>query len=428
MRPGSQFFSLSVIALLSFALWASPLMAQNDEPPLQVGVTGSSPSDNSKNTSAILSSVEMQRLILDISEKPISRADLEKAVAGRFFTVEDMVATGLVREEEGLFYIDFNLLRIEDQKSILEISEQVGRELATAFLARRGDFDKLAQSHAQPHVGDGELFFIVLGCFSLDWDGLNMTEARGYRAGAQRTIDGQSFTPWAKEKGTSVSLKGLYWGSHYSEQSQATFTSFGDHHATPRFGLPDMLWNLSAAFQHYENNADGRRAARRMLSVYVRDALDDVGLVMFALAERDLTVEEIIAATGIDPEKLERLLKLLEVAQYVELYDERWGSKVLVLGPDAADMVTGMTDIGRQVMIDWHQENYERIKSSSLKLTPILNGVPFERVYTEIWHFAFAIANRTLVEEGFFADPYAADRPYKGFIPAVWANGIVETL
>jgi len=427
VRRSSRYVSITVTASLSFALSASPLMAQDDEPPLQVGVTGSLPSEERKNVTAILNSAEMQRLILEITEKPIGRAELENAVADRFFSVEDMVATGLVREEQGRFHVDFNLLRIEDQHSILEISEQAGRDLAAAFIDRRSDFERLAQGHSQPHTGDAELFFIVLGCFSLDWDGLEMTEARGYRAAAQRTIDGQSFTPWAKEKGASVSLKGLYWGSHNSATSQATFTTFGDHHTTPRFGLPDMLWNIGDAFQQYEDHEDGRQAARHMLSAYANDALDDIGRVMFALQKRDLTVDEIVAATEVDPDKVGPILALLEVAQYVGRYDNKWGSKILVLGPDAVDTVTGMTDIGRQIMIDWHGQNYEQIKSSSSKLTPIRNGVPFERVYTEIWHFVFAIANRTLVAEGFFADPYAEDRPHKGFIPVIWSNGIVES-
>ena len=427
MRRSSQYPSITVIASLSFALWASPLMALDDEPPLQVGVTGSAPSEERKNVTTILNSAEVQRLILEISENPIGLAELEQAVADRFFSVEDMVATGLVREEQGRFHIDFNLLRIEDQDSILEISEQAGRDLAAAFIDRRSDFERLAQSHSQPHVSVAELFFIVLGCFSLDWDGLEITETRGYRAAAQRTIDGQSFTPWAKEKGAGVSLKGLYWGSHNSEMSQATFTTFGDHHTTPRFGMPDMLWNIDGAFQKYEDNKDGRQAARRLLSAYARDALEDIGLVMFALRERDLAVDEIVAATGVDLDKVGQILALLEVAQYVRQYENKWGSKILVLGPDAVDMVTGMTDIGRQIIIDWHKQHYEQIKSSSSKLTPIRNGVPFERVYTEIWHFVFAIANRTLVAEGFFADPYAEDRPNKGFIPVIWANGIAES-
>ena len=51
-------------------------------------------------------------------------------------------------------------------------------------------------------------------------------------------------------------------------------------------------------------------------------------------------------------------------------------------------------------MLEWHESNYDRVREALSDLTPIKNGVPFERVYTEIWHFVFGIANRTLVEEG----------------------------
>ena len=71
-------------------------------------------------------------------------------------------------------------------------------------------------------------------------------------------------------------------------------------------------------------------------------------------------------------------------------------------------------------MAAWHEANYARIRQALSDLTPIRNGVPFERVYTEIWHFVFGFANRTLVQEGFFANPYAESRRYQGFIPVVW--------
>ncbi len=57
-------------------------------------------------------------------------------------------------------------------------------------------------------------------------------------------------------------------------------------------------------------------------------------------------------------------------------------------------------------------------------------GVPLilaERgVYTEVWRFVFGIANRTLVEQGFFADPYDEHRSHQRFIPVIFAKGIDE--
>lgn len=427
MPARHRIFRATAATLALFTTNPARSAAQDEKGPLQVGITGSAPSEERRNPIAILQTADVQRLILDIAERPLGRAAIESAIAGKFFTVDDMVAVGLLREEGGLYKIDFNLLTLADQQAILRASEQLGRDLADAILARRDEFEGLAAAHDQPGVGDDELLFIVLGCFSLDWDGLDLTEERGYRAGAERTIDGSSFTPWAKERDATVSLKGLYWGSHNTTATAATLTTFGDHYGGSRFGLPDMMWNSRGAFSNYADNPDGQRAAGRLLYVYMRDALDDVAAVMLALRERNLSFDELAARTEIDERKLQRILGLLEVADYVKREGEVYSGRALVLSPRDADMVHAMVAKGREIMAAWHEAHYETIRAGFSQLTPIRNGVPFERVYTEIWHFVFGIANRTLVERGFFADPYADGRRYKGFLPVVWANGLDES-
>ena len=105
---------------------------------------------------------------------------------------------------------------------------------------------------------------------------------------------------------------------------------------------------------------------------------------------------------------------------------EQWQAKVLVLRSEDAEKVEAVVAKGREIMLGWHEANYDRLREALSDLTPIRNGVPFERVYTEIWHFLFGFANRTLVEEGLFADPYGQDRRYQGFLPVVWADGLAH--
>ncbi len=424
MTRSSRSWSLVMVALaLIVTRPAVAAQGKMEERPLNTGITGSTPSDRAKNPTAILGSAKIQRMILEISETPKSRAEIEEVISGEFFTLDDMVNVGLLRKEKDLYRIDFNLLRVADQKRILKVAAQRGRDLAAAFLARRGEFEALAAAHEQPHVGDADLFFIVLGCFALDWDGLALTEERGFRAGAQRTIDGRAFTPWAKETGMALSLKGLYWGSHSSEGS-FIHTTFGDHDALPRFGLPDMMWSSRGAFSRYEHLEDGQRAAGRLLSAYMADAMGDVASVMLALSEQDLSLEALAARTGIESDKIERLLALLEEADYVTRQDDTYAGRVLVLGPEDKAMVRDMVAKSREIMIAWHEAHYDGIKEALSGLTPLRNGVPFERVYTEVWHFVFGIANRELVKAGFFADPYADDRRHKGFRPFIWSSDL----
>jgi hypothetical protein len=414
----------SALILCLLAACVAPVFGQ--ESPLQVGVTGSTPQEDTKNPTFILGTGDVQHLVLEIAEQPRERAYIDEAIAGMPFTVEDMVTVGLLREEEGLYWIDFNLLRVEDQLAILSLSDEMGRDLAESVLEWRAKFEALAAAHDQPHLDAAHFLFIVLGCFALDWDGLELTENKGYRAGAQRTLDGESFTPWAKERGEEVSLEGLYWGSHSEAVNEFTFTTFGDHHSLPRFGLPDMLWRTGEAFGRYPDLPVERRAAARLLSTYLRDALNDIARVMATLRTRDHTQGELAEVTGMEEDKLERIVGLLEGANYVAVEGETIQGRALVLTARDAALVREIVALGREIMITWHEANYAAIRERLADLTPTRNGVPFERVYTEVWHFIFGIANRTLVDQGFFADPYSSERRHRGFLPVIWKNGIEE--
>jgi DNA-binding MarR family transcriptional regulator len=412
-------------AILFLACSGVTAINSEDLGPLSLGITGSAPSEPTRNPTAILRPSEVQRLILAIADHPHSRAEVETAIADQFFTVDDMVAVGLLREESGDYWIDFNLLRVEDQQRILEVSENLGRSLAGAFLDRREEFEAIARGHEQPGHLSAEFLYHVLGCFSLDWDGLDLTEERGWRLGAQRVIDGREFTPWAKERGAEVSLKGLYWGSHNNSVGGTTLTTFGDHHSLPRFGLPDLLWSNATSFRGFEEPEEAETAAQ-MLAAYEQDVSADVARVMMELGKEALSSGAICERTGIPKSKLDRILAFLEAAEYVESRGEDWQAKVLVLRSEDAEKVEAVVAKGREIMLEWHEANYDGLREGLSDLTPIRNGVPFERVYTEIWHFLFGFANRTLVEEGLFADPYGQDRRYQGFLPVVWADGLAH--
>jgi len=419
---------LTILVPLLFLVGTDAISADPDrKTTLSLGVTGSAPADPSRNPAAILGSADTQALVLAIAERPHSRAEIEAAISGQDFTVDDMVAVGLLRSEADFYWIDFNLLLVQDQLQILTLSEDLGRSLADKFLERRGELEAIAKRHEQPGEFSAEFLFLVLGCFSLDWDGLDLTEERGWRLGAQRTLDGHEFTPWAKERGAGISLKGLYWGSHNDMVGGVTLTTFGDHHSLPRFGLPDLFWLNSTSFQGLEGFAEEKRAAALLLAAYEQDVNGDIARVMMELGREALNERALAARTTVEEGKVDRILAFLEAAEYVERKDGAWQAKVLVLRPEDAEPVAKMVALGREIMADWHEANYASIRQALSDLTPIRNGVPFEQVYTEIWHFVFGFANRMLVEEGLFADPYAESRRYQGFLPVVWDARLAES-
>jgi hypothetical protein len=415
---------LALVSLLT--LPTTIAKAQDAYLPLQTGITGSTPNEDRSNPTSMLGSADVQRLILEIAGRPAPRAQIETVIRGKVFGVDDMVRVGLLREEQGLYWIDFNLLRVNDQRAIMQASEAMGRDLAQAFLARRQEFEALAAGHRQPGVGAPELLYVILGCFALDWDGLALTEGLGYRERAQRTIDGRSFTPWAKERGGDISLKGLFWGSHNSTGARFTFTTFGDHHSVPRFGIPDMLRGTRGAFTQYQNIPQAQRAGGALLTAYAGDALDDIALMMGLLRSRALLRAELATEAALAPRKFEAILDLLEALDYVRPDGERLVAGAVVLTPEDSSLVQATRLLARDVMVAWHERNYKALRGRLSGITPLRNRVPFERVYTSVWHYVFGIANRSLVEAGFFADPYGPDRRHQGFLPAIWAKGLAQ--
>ena len=206
-----------------------------------------------------------------------------------------------------------------------------------------------------------------------------------------------------------------------------TLTTFGDHHSLPRFGLPDLFWLNSTSFQGLEGFAEEKRAAALLLAAYEQDVNGDIARVMMELGREALNERALAARTTVEEGKVDRILAFLEAAEYVERKDGAWQAKVLVLRPEDAEPVAKMVALGREIMADWHEANYASIRQALSDLTPIRNGVPFEQVYTEIWHFVFGFANLMLVEEGLFADPYAESRRYQGFLPVVWDARLAES-
>lgn len=118
MKPKLQLLSRTAATLATYtALFAAGAPCQSEERPLQLGVTGSTPGERTKDPTRILAPTDMQQLILKIAEELRTRAYVAARIADEFFTLEDVANVGLLREEQGLNWIDFNLLLVEDHRA-----------------------------------------------------------------------------------------------------------------------------------------------------------------------------------------------------------------------------------------------------------------------------------------------------------------------
>ncbi len=386
-----------------------------------------------RNPSYLLGMGEIQELLLELRKSPRDSAYVAAALDGTGVSLRDLLATPLLLREGERYAPSFPLLTHDDLRTVRETSERYARSLAERFLARRAEFERLLARYPLDGVARGALAYILIGCFSLDWDGLDLTEERGYRTPSLQTGVGQ--VQWATERQPRESQKKLYKGSHNETlEGGIVLTSFGDHVKPIRLAFPDLVWRMGQAFpgvmwqaaRSYGVEVPGElRPPLARLSWRVLAELGDrTGVVMMALRDGGKTAAELADVAGASRVEAAELLDLLEALEYVRQDSGRYAAAIPVLGEEDRAMVQEVRDLGYEIMAAWFDENYDRLKAELSRTTPLGDPVPFEDTFYQIWHYVFGIANRILVEEGMFADPYGADRRYPGFIPCVWHRSL----
>jgi hypothetical protein len=240
---------------------------------------------------------------------------------------------------------------------------------------------------------------------------------------------------WATEREPAEAAKAAYKGSHNETLSSGiTLTSFGDHYAPFRFALPDLVWNLGRAFPDVMWQAarsygvEVPEELRPALAGIGRRALaqmaEEVSAVMMALRAGERSAGDIAAITGRSERETEALLSLLEALDYVRLDSGRYATVIPVFSEDDRSMVQGVLSLGHELLTVWFEDNYDRLEADLTRATPLGDPLPFEDTFYYVWHYVFGAANRILVEEGMFEDPYGGDRRYTGFVPVVWHRSV----
>ena len=374
------------------ALAAAFSAAAQNESLLNYSITGSSDSESpAENATYAMQHLEVQRLLLAAAASPRNREYVEAALRGSGVSLDDMISNGSLRLEDGRYWLNFGLLTRGDQELIVRAANKYSQRLADAVLKRRAEIEGLLKSY---DLDLKAATFVVLGCFSLDWDGLNYATAKGYRARSPKRKSG-SFFVMAEERG-GVSLKQIYWGSNNNAYGEYEFTTFGDHFS-PR---NSTLWTLR------------RQGPIELRNKPVAELAQKVGPLMFALREGPREAD----ADGL----LEAMARIGWARKEGGLYR----AAIPVLTQRDRAMVTGLLRIGRKALEEWFAENYAELKLALADISPVRNRVPFPVAFDQIWHYLFGIANEKLVEAGLFADPYAPGATFQGYVPAVYVQGM----
>lgn len=422
----TSFSSLLLAGVFPAAHAAQAANSQRRKPLLTHGICGSvgnpdgTPVPDRLNPSSVLDQYPVQRLMLDLAEKPRDKAYLQVALSETGVGIQDLETIGLIRPQGAEYVIAFALFTKSDLVQIRRVVESRAALLAAAYVERRPEIERLLAQYPVNGVDRKAAAYILLGCFSLDWDGLDLTAEKGYRKEDIVRPGIGTFGVWAEERGDH-SLKGIYWGSHNEYGETYVLTSFGDHFSLPRYAFPDLIWRMSHGLSSVGVPGD----LENSLDPVVGDALGvlaaRIARTLMALRDGPRSPADLAQVAGTDEKTMKHLLALLAGLQYVRPEGDRYAASIPLLTKTDEPMVRGLLALSREVMAAWLAANYQPLRKALEGITPLRYGVPYEQVFTQLWHYIFGITNRQLAEAGLFADPYAAARRFKGFIPAIWS-------
>ncbi len=305
---------------------------------------------------------EVQQLLLEMAESPRSDGYIEEALNGIDITLSDLLNLQMVRKEGNLYKLSFVLYTHEDMDMIRSMAEEMGKLLAEGILARRTEIENIIKSNVPPGVDWHETAFFIIGCVSPDWDSRRISRNKGFLTHPKKG----EYIPQAIEPGGGGSNRALFWGSH-NYHSQMAITSFGDHYSV-RQALPDINRRMEVDAPDPLNKSL-IAAARGLIRL-------GVGRIMIALREADLNVSELSVKAGLPEDDTERLVKLLLDLNYIAEVDTKYRAIIPVLTNRDRDRVSQLRQIGKNVILNWFDENYSDMCQKLSDLTPVNHGVP----------------------------------------------------
>lgn len=418
---------------LLLALWlaaagfVAPALAENDL--LTTSITGSISASGLDDPQYVLSFVSIQKLMLDATKGPVSERRIRKALEGTPVTIETLLNLGMLKRDGRRYRLAYLVLTRSDQEAIYAVARRYGESLADAIISHADEFNALFTQYDRQDLRDA-LAFVTISGFSLNWNGLGLASELGYRVTPRKWPNGDRYLFFSRENGVSFDDKGHYLGSNSAPTSPGVFSTFGDGPSQPRIdGLPDVLIEpAEEGLDLLSNRPEVFAAARGNFIIYLLEALNDESRIIMATADGPIPREALAKAANVDPAKFDAALGLLTATGYLVESKKGYRPGVVVLDADDADMLSGIVELSRTIMTAWLKENYDPIKGDLEGLDILDADVPYELVFSEIWHDLFGFSTKRLAEKGFTLDPYADETKFRGFEPAVWSAELADVL
>ena len=379
------------------------------------GYAGSLPSDSKDRARTYFDMPAVRALLAELERGPVTRPRAEAILAGGGATVDDLLRVSILRRDGDRYAIGFAYFTADDMRRVHAVANRLVPSLVASYRRHAGEFDRIFAGYSARSVPRRDLAFVVIAGIGLNWDGLALTKELGYRDPILVTGDGFRYSFWASEAVPGRSYREMYWGSSTVPWSDWSFSSFGDAESDPRMNFPDL------AFMDEAEMSPRVRAAAQCVGLGPSDAFGHhfahvLGTETLARAAHLLFALRTRPATADDPKPL---LALLEEIEYVKRQDDgRYALKVPVLDERDRPMLERALALNRRIVREWLTKHDAEIRRDLAGLTALRAGLPFEALFTQVWHELFGVATRELARGGIIA------KPSKGSLSMLWRSSL----
>jgi hypothetical protein len=401
------------------------------------GQAGTLPRDPRDLARTYFQRPEVRQLIYALESAPLTERAAEGLLARGETHLNDLLRVQLVRNENGQVHLAFAYFTASDMRRIHAVASRFVPSLIAAYRTHWAALAAAWDRYPIRSVARDQMAFTLVVGVGLNWDGLDILTLHDWRKPVLVSGPGWRYSFFASEALPGYSYRGYYWGSsafpadlpNIDPPMPAAFASFGDPESDPRMNLPDLL-GLPAA----QMSAPVRAAAQRLgfrddpltgpqtLGV---DTGRQIGRLLLALRSRSLTAAELQAVLPGDRVAAE--LDLLQGIAYLRPgSDGRFALTVPVLGDQDRARLSTVRALNKQLLTQWLERNYAPMRAQLTGLTALRQGVPYEALFTQIWHEIFGLATRELVAAHLVADPYAPTNPAAGSLAMVWKADLLQ--
>jgi hypothetical protein len=394
-------------------------------PLLHTGITGMKRATGLADPTFVLSLRPVQHVVLDAVAGPIGAAHIDSLLRGTPVSRADLVKLGILRTQGARYAIAYLVLTVEDQRAIYAAAQTYGPSLAHAYESHRAEFDRLLGQYSRAELR-AELEFAVVAGMSMNWDGLKLTTELGYRVAPTRYANGDAYLFHSNQPGAHNPGEALYSESHSVPGPQTTFTTFGDGPSVPRLhGIPDVFDGpVEDGLEFLKGDAPAYGAVQNELLAYIEEAIADAGVIMTTLADTPLAEPALRARVSLPDARFQASVRLLESLGYIHKTADTYDVAVPVLTPRDKPMLDSTLALSRRIMTEWLAANHGAMEHDLAGLSSVRDGLPFAAPFSEVWHYVFGFAAKSLAADGFFADPRAPGHRDTGYVPLVWATAL----